>query len=104
MGEEGTHDSESGRFGEGERVSARDVDATGVTTVVAARANALEIVAVVTSVTRDGNAALCALVTTSSGACTVTTLVTGADTGMELESAVAATAVSRALTSCAGSS
>ena len=73
---------------------------------MAARANALEIVAVVTSVTRDGNAALGAVVTTSSGACTVTTLVTGADTEMEgvLESAVAATAVSRALTSCAGSS
>ena len=80
MDEEGTHDSESGRFGEGERVSARDVYGTADTTVVAARANALEIVAVVTSVTRDGNAALDALVTTSSGACTVTTLVTGADT------------------------
>ena len=85
MGEEGTHDSESGRFGEGERVNARDVDATAVTTVVAARANALEIVAVVTSVTRDGNAALGALVTASSGACTDTTLVTGAVTGMEGE-------------------
>ena len=64
MGEEGTHDSESGRFGEGEQVSARDIDATAVTTVVAARANALEIVVVVKSVTRDGNAALGALVTT----------------------------------------
>ena len=72
----------------------------------AARANALKIVAVVTSVTRDGNAPLGALVPTSSGACTVTTFVTGADTGIEgvLESAVAATAVSRALMSCADSS
>ena len=95
MGEEGIHDSESGRFGEGERVSARDVDATADTTVVAARASALMIEPVVTSVTRDGNAVLGALVTTSSGECTVTTLVTGADTGMDgvLESAVAATAV-----------
>ena len=47
---------------------------------MAAQANALEIVAVVTSVTHDGNAALGALVTTSSGACTVTTLFTSADT------------------------
>ena len=104
MGEKGIHDSESGRFEDRERVSACDVDATAVTTVVAARVNALEIVAVVTSVTRDGNAALGALVTTSSGACTVTTLVTSADTGMEgvLERAVTATVVSRALTSRAG--
>ena len=85
MGEDGTHDSESGRFGEGERVSIRDVDATAVIRVVVARASALEIVAVVTSVTRDGNAVLGALVTASSGACTDTTLVTGAVTGMEGE-------------------
>ena len=105
-GEEGTHDSESGRFGEGERASARDVDAAAVTTVVAARTSELEIAAGVASVTRDGNAVLGALVTASSGACTVTTLFTGAGTGMEgeLESAVAAAAVSRALSSCAGSS
>ena len=80
MGEEGSHDYESGRFGEGERVSARDVDATADTTVVAARACALVIAVVVTSVARDVNAALGALVTVSSGACTVTTLVTRADT------------------------
>ena len=106
IGKERTHDSESKRFELGERVSARDVDATAVTTVVAARENALEILAVVTSVTRDGNAALGALVTTSSGQCAVTTLVTGADTGIEgvLESALAATALSPALTSCASSS
>ena len=104
MGEEGTHDFDSGRFGEGERVSASDDDSTAVTTVVAARASALEIVADVTRVSRDGNAALGALVTAISGACTVTTLVTGAGTGMEglRESAVLAIAVSRALTPCTG--
>ena len=106
MGEEGTHDSESGRFGEGERVSARDVDATADTTIGAARASALVIAVVVTTVARDVNVALGALVTVSSGACTVTTLVIGADTGMEgeRESAVAAADVSRALSACAGSS
>ena len=106
MGEEGSHDSESRRFGEEERVSARDSDAAAVTTVVAARTSELEIAAVVASVTRDGNAAFGALVTASSGACTVTTLVTGAGTGIggERESAVAAAAVSRALSFCAGSS
>ena len=106
MGEEGTHDSESKRLGEGERVSARDADATAVTTVVAARTSELEIAAVAASVTRDGNAALGAFFTASSGAYTDTTLVTGAVTGMEgeRESAVAAAAASRALSSCAGSS
>ena len=106
MNEEGTHDSEFERFGEGERVSARDVDATADTTVVAARANALVIPVVVTSAARDVNAALGALVTIRSGACTVTTLVNGADTEMEgvRESAVAAAALSRALTSCTGTS
>ena len=106
MGEEGTYDSESGRFVEGERVSARDADATAVTTDVAARTNELEIEAVIAGVTRDCNAELGALVTTSSGACTITTLVTGACTRMEgeRESAVAAAAVSCALTSCAASS
>ena len=105
MGEEGTHDFESGRFGEGERVSARDADETAVTTVVAARTSELEIAAVAASVTRDDNAALGALVTASSGACTDTTLVTGAVTGMEgkRESAVAAAAASRSLSSCADS-
>ena len=106
MGSEGTHDFESGRFVKGERVSARDADATAVTTVVTPRTSKLAMAAVVASVTRDGNAALGALVTASSGACTVTTLVTGARTGMEgeRESAVAAAAVPRALSSCAGSS
>ena len=83
MGEEGTHDSESGRFGEGERVSARESDSTAVTTVVGARTSKLSMAAVVASVTRDCTAALNALVTASSGACTVTALVTGAVTGME---------------------
>ena len=103
MYEEKTNDSESGGFGEGERMSARDVDATAVTTVVAARASALVNAVVVTSVV---NAALGAPVTVSSGACTVTTLVTGADTEMEgvRESAVPVIAVSRAHSSCAGCS
>ena len=72
---------------------------------MAARTSELEIAVVVTSVARDVNAALGALVTVSSGACIVTTLVTGADTEMEgvRQSAVAVTAVSRALLSCAGS-
>ena len=74
MGEEETHDSESGRFKEGERVSARDADTTAVTTVVAVRTSELAMAAVVASVTRDGNAALGALVTASIGACTVNTL------------------------------
>ena len=84
----------------------RDADATAVTTVVAARTSELAMAAVVASVTRDGNAALGALVTASCGACTDTTLVTDAVTGMEgeRESAVAAAAVPRALSSCAGSS
>ena len=105
MGEEGTHDSKSGRFGEGERVSARDADGTAVITVVAARTSELEIAAVAASVTRDGNAALGALVTASSGTCTDTTLVTGAVTGLtgERESAEAVAAASRSL-SCADSS
>ena len=103
MGEEGTHDFESGRFGERERVSARDIDATAVTTVVAAQISELEIAEVAASVTRDDNAALGALVRASSGACTDTTLVTSAVTGMdgERESAEAAAAASRALSSCA---
>ena len=106
MGEEGTHDSESGRFGTKNRVSARDADTTAVATVVAARTSELEIAAVAASVTRNGNAALGALVTASSGACTDTTLVTGAVTSMEgeRESAEAAAAASRALSSCADSS
>ena len=106
MGEESINDCESGRFGEGDRVSARDADATAVTTVVAARTSELEIAAVAASVTRDGNAALGALVTASSGACTDTTLVTSAVTGMGggRESAEAAVAASRALSSCADSS
>ena len=103
-GQRRTHNSKSGRFGEGERVSARDADATAVTTLVPARTSELVIAAVVASVTRDGNVALGALVTANSGACTVTTLVTGAGTGIEgkYESALAAAAVSRALLSCAG--
>ena len=93
MGESGTYDSESGRFREMERVSERDPDATAVTTVVAARTSELEIAAVAASVTRDGNAALGAL-------------VTGAVIGMdgERESAEEAAAASRALSSCADSS
>ena len=83
MGEEGTHDSKLRRFGEGKQVSASDADAAAVTTVVAALTSELEIAAVVASVTHDGYAPLGALVTTSSGACTVTTLVTNAVTGME---------------------
>ena len=86
--------------------SARDADATAVTTVLAARTSELKIAAVAASVTRDGNAALGALVTACSGACTDTTLVTGAVTSMEgeRESAEAAAASSRALSSCADSS
>ena len=104
MGEKGTNDSESGLFGEGERVSARDADATAVTTIVEAWTSKLDAAAVAASVTRDGNAALGALVTASSNTCTDTTLVTGAVTGMqsERESAVAAAAASRALSSCTG--
>ena len=75
MGKDGTHDFESGRFGEGERVSARDADATAVTTIVAARTRELEIAAVVASVTGDDNAVLGVLVTASSGECTDTALV-----------------------------
>ena len=105
-GEKGTHDSESARFGKGEQVSARDADATAVTTVVAARTRELKIAAVAACVTRDGNAALGALVTASNGACTDTTLVTGAVIGMEgeRESAEAAAAAARALSSWADSS
>ena len=103
---EKTNDFESGRFGKEEKVSARDADTTAVTTVVAARMGELALVAIVASFTRDDNAALSALVTASSGACTVTTLVTGAGTRMEREreSAVAAASVLRTLSSCAGSS
>ena len=82
-------------------MSARDADATAVTTVVATRTSELAMAAVVASVTRNGNAALGALVTASCGACTDITLVTGAVTGMEgeRENAVAAAAASRALSS-----
>ena len=106
MGENGTHDSEFERFGEGERVNARDADATAVKAVVAARTSELELPAVAASVTRGDNAALGALVTASSGACSDTTLVTGAVTGMEYEreSAEAAAAALRALSFCEGSS
>ena len=105
MGEEETHDSEFARFGKGERISAREADAAAVTTVVAARTSELVIAAVVASVTCYGNASLGVLVTANSGVCTVITLVTGAGTKLEgeRESAVTAAAVSRALSSCTGS-
>ena len=69
-----------------------------------ARTSELLIAEVVASVTRDSNAALGALVKASSGACIVTTLVTGAGTAMkgENESVVAAAVVSLAISPCAG--